>query len=78
MRGVGRFDKRGSLTDALKQAGLTYAGGKIAQTYSPFRDTGGGGKGDTPWFQHIKDRTRKLMLGETKPTEKVTREMVEK
>ena len=78
MRGVGRFDKRGSLTDALKQAGLTYAGGKIAQTYSPFRDTGGGGKGDTPWFQNIKDRTRKLMLGETKPTEKVTREMVEK
>ena len=28
MRGIGRFDKRGSMSDALKQAALTYAGGK--------------------------------------------------
>ncbi len=27
MRGVGRYDKRGSLKDALKQGVLTYAGG---------------------------------------------------
>ena len=28
MRGIGRFDKRGSISDAMKQAALTYAGGK--------------------------------------------------
>jgi hypothetical protein len=31
MRGVGRYDKRGSLKDALKQGVLTYAGGKGAR-----------------------------------------------
>ena len=75
MRGVGRFDKRGSISDAVKQAALTGIGGHIAKTYSPFKQTT---DTETPWFQNIKDRTRKLMLGETKPTEKVTREMVEK
>jgi len=30
MRGVGRFDKRGSISDALKQGLLTYGGGKAA------------------------------------------------
>ena len=30
MRGIGRFDKRGSISDAMKQAALTYAGGKGA------------------------------------------------
>ena len=29
MRGVGRFDKRGSVSDALKQGIGTYAGGKL-------------------------------------------------
>ena len=29
MRGVGRFDKRGSISDALKQGVGTYAGGKL-------------------------------------------------
>ena len=28
MRGIGRFDQRGSLSDALKQGALTYAGGR--------------------------------------------------
>ena len=68
MRGIGRFDKRGSLTDALKQAGLTYAGGKIAQTYSPFKQTT---DTETPWYQNIKDRTRKLMLGEKTPASEI-------
>ena len=31
MRGVGRFDKRGSISDALKQGLLTYGGGQLAQ-----------------------------------------------
>jgi len=31
MRGIGRFDKRGSMSDAMKQAALTYAGGKGAR-----------------------------------------------
>ena len=31
MRGVGRYDKRGSLKDALKQGVLTYAGGQGAR-----------------------------------------------
>ena len=29
MRGVGRFDKRGSISDALKQGALTYGAGKL-------------------------------------------------
>ena len=31
MRGVGRFDKRGSVSDALKQGLLTYGGGQAAR-----------------------------------------------
>jgi hypothetical protein len=31
MRGVGRFDKRGSISDALKQGLLTYGGGQVAR-----------------------------------------------
>ena len=30
MRGIGRFDQRGSISDALKQGALTYGGGKLA------------------------------------------------
>jgi hypothetical protein len=30
MRGFGRFDQRGSISDAVKQAGATYAFGKLA------------------------------------------------
>ena len=29
MRGIGRFDQRGSISDALKQAAATYGGGKL-------------------------------------------------
>jgi hypothetical protein len=29
MRGIGRFDQRGSISDALKQGAVTYAGGKV-------------------------------------------------
>ena len=32
MRGIGRYDQRGSLSDALKQGALTYAGGKLFDT----------------------------------------------
>jgi hypothetical protein len=31
MRGVGRFDQRGSISDALKQGLGTYAGGQIEE-----------------------------------------------
>ena len=31
MRGIGRFDKRGSISDALKQGLLTYGGGKAVR-----------------------------------------------
>jgi hypothetical protein len=31
MRGIGRFDQRGSLSDALKQGAATYAGGRGAR-----------------------------------------------
>ena len=31
MRGIGRFDKRGSISDAMKQAALTYGFGKGAR-----------------------------------------------
>jgi hypothetical protein len=30
MRGIGRFDQRGSISDALKQGAATYAFGKVA------------------------------------------------
>ena len=31
MRGIGRFDQRGSLSDAFKQGALTYGGGQLAR-----------------------------------------------
>jgi len=31
MRGIGRFDQRGSISDALKQGALTYGGGQLAR-----------------------------------------------
>lgn len=34
MRGLGRFDQRGSISDALKQAGATYLGGKVISPYT--------------------------------------------
>ena len=44
MRGVGRFDKRGSISDALKQGLGTYAGGKVfdaGMRGAGLRETGG-------------------------------------
>ena len=31
MRGIGRFDQRGSISDALKQGALTYGGGQAVR-----------------------------------------------
>ena len=51
MRGVGRFDQRGSMSDALKQGLLTYGGGQLArhlggagvqESWSPMGGMGGG------------------------------------
>ena len=43
MRGIGRFDKRGSISDAMKQAALTYGGGKLANYGLSQIPTGSGG-----------------------------------
>jgi len=46
MRGVGRFDQRGSIGDALKQGVGTYAGGELfnrGMTSAGFRDAGASG-----------------------------------
>ena len=42
MRGVGRFDKRGSISDALKQGALTYGGGLGARYLSGAKGLSGG------------------------------------
>ena len=42
MRGIGRFDKRGSISDAMKQAALTYAGGKGARYLGGAEGASGG------------------------------------
>ena len=46
MRGIGRFDKRGSISDAVKQGLLTYGAGKGAQHLMKGRDLGTILKGD--------------------------------
>ena len=48
MRGIGRFDQRGSISDALKQGALTYGGGKLfgaGMERAGFRDPGASGIG---------------------------------
>ena len=40
MRGIGRFDQRGSMSDALKQGLLTYGGGKLAGYLGGAQGTG--------------------------------------
>ena len=42
MRGVGRFDQRGSISDALKQGAATYAFGKVAGELGGAKPTGEG------------------------------------
>ena len=50
MRGIGRFDKRGSISDALKQGLLTYGGGKAAGYLGGAEGAGGGAEGvGRPW-----------------------------
>ncbi len=49
MRGIGRFDQRGSISDALKQGALTYAGGKLfgaGMEKIGLRDPGASGIGE--------------------------------
>jgi len=49
MRGIGRFDQRGSISDALKQGLGTYAGGKLfnkGMTSAGFREQGASGIGE--------------------------------
>ena len=43
MRGIGRFDQRGSIGDAVRQAGATYAFGKVANKGLSSIQTGAGG-----------------------------------
>ena len=45
MRGIGRFDQRGSISDAFKQAALTYGGGQLA------RGIGGAGFQGNPFTE---------------------------
>ena len=42
MRGIGRFDQRGSMSDALKQGALTYAGGRGARYLAGAEGPAGG------------------------------------
>jgi hypothetical protein len=42
MRGIGRFDQRGSLSDALKQGALTYAGGRGVRALAGAKGSAGG------------------------------------
>jgi len=59
MRGVGRFDKRGSISDALKQGLLTYGGGQVARhlggagMQTGFDPRGGMGAGQGAWSTPI-------------------------
>jgi len=49
MRGIGRFDQRGSISDALKQGALTYGGGKLfgaGMEKIGLRDPGASGIGE--------------------------------
>ena len=49
MRGIGRFDQRGSISDALKQGAATYAGGKLfgaGMEKIGLRDPGASGIGE--------------------------------
>jgi len=59
MRGIGRFDQRGSISDALKQGLLTYGGGQVARhlggagMQTGFDPRGGMGAGQGAWSTPI-------------------------
>jgi len=58
MRGVGRFDKRGSISDALKQGVGTYAGGKLFDKGMQGLDLRGT---DGSAFKSLKELPSKIM-----------------
>ena len=65
MRGVGRFDQRGSLSDAFKQGLLTYGGGKLfgaGMERAGLRDPGASGIGDF-FNQGTRDRAGNFFKG---------------
>ena len=64
MRGIGRFDKRGSISDAMKQAALTYAGGKGARYLGGVDKSLMPGKGTTG-FDYSMDKFREGPIGRT-------------
>jgi hypothetical protein len=83
MRGVGRFDQRGSISDALKQGALTYGGGQLA------RQLGGAGvqtdflgtPGDrftTPLSSDRMEGLRNLFKGREKAPVKEVQKSVQK
>jgi len=69
MRGIGRFDQRGSVSDALKQAGGTYAFGKAANYGLSKIPTGAGGTGvsnnatSSAFNNAVKNETVKKKIG---------------
>jgi len=69
MRGIGRFDQRGSVSDALKQAGGTYAFGKAANYGLSKINTGAGGTGvsnnatSSAFNNAVKNETVKKKIG---------------
>ena len=75
MRGIGRFDKRGSMSDAMKQAALTYAGGKGARYLGGVDPSLMPGQGTTG-FDYSMDKFRKGPVGRVwdrmMPEKKVT------
>ena len=65
MRGVGRFDQRGSLSDAFKQGLLTYGGGKLfgaGLERAGLRDSGASGIGDF-FNQGTRDKASSFFKG---------------
>ena len=84
MRGIGRFDKRGSISDAMKQAALTYAGGKGARYLGGVDPSLMPGQGTTG-FDYSMDKFRQGPVGRTwdrimpdRPVEKISKSTVEK
>jgi len=69
MRGIGRFDQRGSVSDALKQAGGTYAFGKAANYGLSKIPTGAGETGvsnnatSSAFNNAVKNETVKKKIG---------------
>ena len=70
MRGIGRFDQRGSLSDAFKQGIGTYAGGKLfgaGMEKIGLRDPGAKGIGEF-FGEGTRSKAKTLFKGEDMPT----------